>query len=249
MARTKRPAIEIEATQLANDVAVRIALEFRETRETRRWTQAALARKAGLTRPVYGRIERAEVDPGIRQLEQIALALGRPLTVSLSRDPAALPADSGHLEIQELVIANGRRQGYEARFELGVRPSNPWRSVDVLLSSEARRVMIVVACWNVIGDLGAATRSSSRKRVEAADLGVAAWGPPVSAHLVWVVRATPRNRLLVATYPEIFSTRFPGSSRGWIEVLTGSQPPPSDDGLVWIDTRTKRFFAWRRRAK
>jgi transcriptional regulator with XRE-family HTH domain len=249
MARRKRPAIQIEAAQLATDAVVRMAREIRETRETRGWTQATLARKAGLTRPVFGRIERAEVDPGIRQLEQIALALGRPMTLSLSRDPAALPADAGHLEVQELVLAAGRRLGYEARFELATRPSNPWRSVDVLLSSRARRTVIVVECWNVMGDLGAATRSSSRKRVEAADLALAAWGPAVSAHLVWVVRNVPRNRLLVATYPEVFAARFPGSSRAWIEALVGGGRPPSEDGLVWVDTRTKRFFAWRRRPR
>jgi transcriptional regulator with XRE-family HTH domain len=247
MVRRRRSWIEIQAEQLASDLVVRIVRDIRETRKTKRWTQDTLARKAGLTRPVFGRIERAEVDPGIRQLGQIALALGRPLHVSLGRDPAALPADAGHLAIQEVVIASGRRNGYEARFELGTRPANPWRSIDVLLSSRARRTVIVAECWNVIGDLGAATRSSTRKRQEAADLVLAGWGPPVSAHLVWVVRATPRNRVLVATYPEIFSTRFRGSSRGWADALNGGGDPPAEDGLVWVDPGARRIFAWRRR--
>ena len=248
MATKKRRRVELEAERLAGDVMSRIAREFRETREARGWTQGQLGARAGLTRPVVGRMERAEIDPKLRQLEQVAVALGRPLHVSLSRDPAAPPTDAGHLEIQELTIALGRRIDYEARFELGTRPADPWRSVDVLLSSQARRTVIVVECWNVIGDVGAAARSSTRKRHEAANVALAAWGEPTSAHLVWAVRATPRNRRLVATYPHVFAARFPGSSRAWVEALTTGTSPPPSDGLIWADPRARRLFAWRRQA-
>ena len=83
----------------------------------------------------------------------------------------------------------------------------------------ARRRLIHVECWNTIGDIGAAARSSARKQAELADLAIARWGTDATTGLVWVVRATARNRALVARYPEVFASRFPGSSRGWVEAL------------------------------
>ena len=62
---------------------------------------------------------------------------------------------------------------------------------------------------------------------------------------VWVVRATRRNRDLVARYPELFASRFTGSSRAWVQALTTGSAPPSDLGLVWCDVRATRLYAWR----
>jgi hypothetical protein len=73
---------------------------------------------------------------------------------------------------------------------------------------------------------------------------MARWGRG-SAHLVWVVRATARNRSLVARYPEIFARAFRGSSRRWIGALESGSPPPEDSGLVWADPGATRLFAWR----
>ncbi len=63
----------------------------------------------------------------------------------------------------------------------------------------------------------------------------------------WVVRATVRNRALVARYPEIFATRFPGSSAGWVRALTAAAEPPAQPGLAWCDVAAARLFAWRQR--
>jgi hypothetical protein len=62
----------------------------------------------------------------------------------------------------------------------------------------------------------------------------------------WLVRATARNRALVARYPEVFATRFPGSSAGWLRALAAGGEPPSEPGLAWCDAAT-RMFAWRQR--
>jgi len=107
--------------------------------------------------------------------------------------------------------------------------------------------LIHVECWNVIGDIGAAVRSSTRKQAELADLAVARWGTDATTGLVWVVRATARNRALVARYPEVFARAFPGSSRGWVDALVNGVPPPEEPGLVWTDVGATRLFAWRRR--
>jgi len=70
----------------------------------------------------------------------------------------------------------------------------------------------------------------------------------------WVVRDVERNRRLIARYPELFGTRFPGSSASWVRALGGAtgdsatprSAPPEELGLVWCDARATRVFAWRR---
>jgi hypothetical protein len=103
----------------------------------------------------------------------------------------------------------------------------------------------VAECWNTIGDLGAAARSSDRKRAEAEAYAAAIWGEePATVGLCWIIRATKRNRELVARYPEIFGARFPGSSWRWVAALT--EGPPTEPGLVWCDIAATRLFPWRR---
>jgi hypothetical protein len=110
-----------------------------------------------------------------------------------------------------------------------------------------------VECWNTFGDLGAAIRSTNRKRAEVAELAIAIGGDrPHRVFSCWVVRDVERNRQLVARYPELFASTFPGSSSLWVKSLTESavpdprSDPPTALGLVWCDARATRLFAWRK---
>lgn len=142
----------------------------------------------------------------------------------------------------------GRRAGYARAFEVAARPSDPSRSTDVGLRDDRRRTLVLVECWNTIGDVGAAARSTDPKLAEAADLAVVAGGErPFAVRGVWVVRATARNRTLLARYPEVFAARFPESSARWVAALTSDTDPPTQPGLVWCDVAATRLFAWRRR--
>ena len=179
--------------------------------------------------------------------QRLGQAVGRPIQITVQRDVAGETADAGHLAMQELVLRLGRQGGYVGSFELTTKPSEPWRSADVGLADPPHRRLIHVECWNTIGDIGAAARSSARKQAELADLGVAKWGAGATAGLIWVVRATARNRALIARYPEVFASRLPGSSSGWVEALTLGVPPPDEPGFVWCDVAATRVFAWRRR--
>lgn len=246
----RRPKLAVEADRLGREMRARIGAEVQQLRERRVLTRSELAKRAGLGRMVEGRIERGVANPDLDALQRLALALGRPLIVSFGgRDPHELPADAGHLAIQELVLRLGRAGGHTGSFELATRPAEPWRSADVGLASDVQRRLIEVECWNTIGDIGAAVRVSNRKRAELADLAVARWGPTGTAGLVWVVRATARNRPLVERYPEVFRRAFPGSSRRWIDAITRGTAPPDDPGLVWADVRGTRLFAWRQRVR
>jgi len=175
------------------------------------------------------------------------LAVGRRLLLEASRDPSEEPADVGHLRIQELVLRVGRATGYAGTFELATRPADPSRSSDVALRSDRRRVLLLVECWDTIGDIGVAARSTAKKVAEAQALAIAIGdGDPFAVGACWVVRATKRNRALVAHYPEVFAARFPGSSLGWVDALTAGSKPPTDPGLIWCDVGSTRLFVWRR---
>jgi transcriptional regulator with XRE-family HTH domain len=248
MPGVRRPRLAIAVERRIREQQARIGSEIQEMRERRGWTRIELAARAGLGRMVESRIERGVGAFDLDALHRIAFALGRPLAVSFGgRDPSEGTADAGHLAIQELTLRLGRAAGYAGSFELSTRPAEPWRSADVGLASNIDRRLIHVECWNTFGDVGAAARSSARKLAELQDLAVARWGDGATTGLVWIVRATARNRALVARYPEVFGSRFPGSSRGWVEALTLGVPPPAEPGLVWCDVGATRLFEWRRR--
>ena len=248
MPGVRRARVAIESERRAREQRAWIGAQIQELRERRGLTRTELALHAGLGRMAESRIERGVVNPDLEALQRIALALGRPLVVHFGgRDPEEAPRDAGHLAMQELVLRLGRAAGYTGSFELATKPSEPWRSADVGLAAPTQRRLIHVECWNTIGDIGAAARSSGRKQAELADLAVAQWGIDATTGLVWVVRATARNHALIARYPEVFASRFPGSSRGWVDALTRAADPPTEPGLVWSDIAGTRLFAWRRR--
>jgi len=249
MARVRRAALMVEAERRMREQWARLGAEFRRARSQRGLTQQQLADLAGVGRMVVSRAERGVGGLTVDALQRVALAVGRPLVLDLQRDVLGQTADAGHLAIQELILGIGRRAGFVGRFELATRPAEPWRSSDVGLIDDGTRTLLVVECWNTIGDVGAAARSSSRKLAEASALAMARWGlGPMTVGLVWVVRATARNRAIVARYPEVFASRFPGSSAGWVGTLTRGTPPPAQEGLVWSDLAATRLIAWRRRS-
>jgi hypothetical protein len=178
----------------------------------------------------------------------LAEALGRPFRVEFGRDPMEQPVDARHLAIQELVLRIARGAGYTGSFEVPTRPSDPSRSTDVRLLDRPRGRVILAECWNTFGDLGAAARSNDRKRAEAEAVAIALStdDAPLQIGVCWVVRDTRRDRELLARYPHIIESRFPGSSAGWVRALTAGGPFPDRPGIIWSDLNATRLFARRR---
>jgi transcriptional regulator with XRE-family HTH domain len=258
MTKLKHPHLPSEAIRLNLEQVARLGGDLKAARHRRRLTQAQLGLRAGLARATVGAIERGRGGGHtLDAWQRLALAVDRPMRIELRRDAREEPVDGGHLAIQELVMRLGRQAGYRGTFELPTRPSDPSRSTDVGLRDDRARLLILVECWNTFGDLGAAIRSTNRKLAEAADLALALGGDrPHRVFGCWVVRNVPRNRNLVARYPELFASRFPGSSAFWVRALGGAlsattaprPEPPRGLGLVWCDARATRLFAWRRQA-
>jgi transcriptional regulator with XRE-family HTH domain len=226
----------------------REGVKVRRARKRRRWRQKDLGAKLGLAQPTISKMERG--DGGTLSLEvwqQVALVLNLHLELTLGRDPLEEPVDAGHLAIEELVLRIGRRAGYRRTFEVPTKPSDPSLSTDVGLTDDVKRRLIQAECVNTFGNVNAAIRSSDRKRAEAEALAISiGHGQPYTVHQVWVVRATRRNRQLIARYPEVFATRFTGSSNAWVRALTEGTTPPKEPGLVWCDLNATRIFPWRR---
>ena len=249
MPKRKPRELAAEAQRRNREQLAALGARVRAARLRRRATQQAMAALAGISRSTWSDVERG-LGGGhtMDTWQRVGLALGTPLMVDLPRDVMADTADAGHLAMQELMLGLGRRTGFVGSFELPTKPSEPWRSTDVALRSDSRRLLILEECWNTIGDVGAAARSTNRKVVEAEALAIALGGErPYAVRSVWIVRATARNRALVQRYPEVFARAFPGSSHGWMEALTRGADPPEKRGLVWCDIDSNRVFAWRRR--
>lgn len=248
MAAPRRPRIDAESSLRNRAQLAMIGAEVRASRLRRHLTQRRLGERATVSQTTISRLERGH-GGGITldAWQRVFTALGRRLIVDAARDPVEEPRDAGHLAIQELIIRLGRQAGYVGSFELASRPSDPIRSTDVGLRDDRRRLLLLIECWNTIGDIGAAARSTSRKLAEAESYAIAVGGDrPHRVGSCWVVRATERNQLLLGRYPEVFAARFAGSSLGWVRSFTEGTEPPSEPGLVWADIHATRLFAWRR---
>jgi hypothetical protein len=111
---------------------------------------------------------------------------------------------------------------------------------------------VLEECWNTFGNIGASVRSTRRKIAEAEQLAVAVGGAkgPYKVAAVWVVRDAPRNRAVLARYPEVFDAAFTASSAAWVKALTvPGSPVPTGLGLVWCDPGSERLAVWRRAAR
>jgi transcriptional regulator with XRE-family HTH domain len=248
MARRRRTNLEAEAARQLQSSLVREGAKIRRARKRRGWTQAQLGRKVGLAQSTISQMERGEGGTlALETWQRVALVLGLPLSIELGRDAHEEPADAGHLGIQELVLRLGRESGYLRTFELPTRPADPARSTDVGLTDDSQRRLTLIECVNTFGNIGAAARSSDRKRAEAEALAISIGrGQPYTVHACWVVKASRRNREIVGRYPELFESRFPGSSRGWVGALARGSAPPDGLGLVWCTVSATRIFEWRR---
>lgn len=251
MEHRRRTNIQLDGSNLARSIAATLGSELMTTRKRRRLTQAALGQRVGLSRARVGELERGDgATAPIECWVRIGVAIDRPLAVGFSRPlDADSPRDAGHLAAQEVVLRLARQHGRRADFELPTKPSDPSRSIDVALRDLTARVLIVVEIWNRLDDLGAAARATSRKTAEAEAGAVAAMrvGPPDRVATCWLLVDTVANRALVARYPEILQSRFPGSSIAWVRCLVEGTAPPDAAGIAWIDPRTGRIVPLRRR--
>jgi transcriptional regulator with XRE-family HTH domain len=247
----RRTSLAVQARRALQPLLTSEGQKVRRARHRRRWTQPDLARRTGVSASTISALERGDgASLSLELWQQVCLALDLPLRVEIGRDRMEEPVDAGHLRIQELALRLGRSTGRRRTFELATKPEDPSRSTDVGLIDDVAQLLLQIECVNTFGNVNASIRSSDRKRAEANALAIArGTGHPYAVRTCWIVRATKRNRTLIASYPDLFANRFPGSSRGWVDALTKGTAAPPEPGLVWCDVGATRLFEWRPRAR
>jgi transcriptional regulator with XRE-family HTH domain len=216
-------------------IAGNLGRDLRATRRRRRFKQAELADKVGVSQAEVSALEAgAGARTSIETWVAIGIALDRPIAVGFSRDTVAPLQDAGHLAAQELLIRLGTAAGWQATFEAPSYPADPTHVTDVVLR-HTRRSLVLVELWNRLDDLGAGVRSSDRKL---ADVLTREPGPISTC---WLLVDTAANRALVRRYPAILRARFTGSSAAWVRALVDGELPLGEPGLAWIDVRSGRL--------
>ncbi len=253
MDRHRRTGFELDGTIEASSIAGMLGRELRASARRRGLTQIELARRVGLSGSRISEIQRGQgTKASLETWVKLGKAIGRPLAVSFSRGiDAPEPRDAGHLAAQELVVGLARRHGRRADFELPTRPSDPSRSIAGALRDDGARALSGGEIWNRLDDVGAAARATSRKSVEAEGPAIVAAGTGAAYRvaLCWLLVDTAANRRLVARYPEILQSRFPGSSLLWVRCLVEGSPPPDEAGIAWVDPSSGRIVPLRFRVR
>jgi transcriptional regulator with XRE-family HTH domain len=240
MARRSRRSARSLGIREANAIAATLGRELRITRRQRRLRQDELGDAAGVSQSEISNLEAGRgAHTSIETWVALGLALDRPIAIGFSRDVATPLSDAGHLAAQELLIRTARAAGWRATFEVPADPSRSGLTTDIVLE---REVVVLVEIWNRLDDLGAAARSTDRKLTI-----VAAARGDRATRSVWLLLDTHANRTIVAAFPAILRSRFPGSSGGWVEALTTGSVPPREPGLAWTDLRAGRLHGLRLR--
>jgi hypothetical protein len=116
----------------------------------------------------------------------------------------------------------------------------------VLLRRDGEYALIEV--WDWFADVGAVGRAWHRRLAALERYAIARMPTDVVPRVggAWVVRATRRNRELVAAHSEFFAALLPGSSAAWLRALTERDSRmPAESALIWVSVTGTRLFASR----
>lgn len=253
MRRSRATNAAVAGHREAQAIAATLGRDAAATRRRQGLTQATLAARLGWSRSRYADLERGEGASAPLELwVAIGMAIGRPLAVGFSKDPA-LPsltlADEGHVAAQELVLRLAREHRRRADVELPLAAGRSSYSADVLLRDEAQRILLLIEVVNRPGDLGALSRATDRKRALLDGLAASLGGDRGSYRIAvgWLFVDSTANRRLVARWPEFIRARCPGSSAALAMALMHGSRPPERPAAAWIDPRRSRVTPMRLR--
>jgi transcriptional regulator with XRE-family HTH domain len=210
-------------------------------------TQAQVARRAGVAQSTWSWLESgAGGGAPLSTWTLAATAANASLDAYIRQASAASqPRDAVHLRNQELVIRIAHGGGWRALPEarLGM-PTGGARWADVIIHRPAEYAVIEIFDW--FDDVGSHVRDFAR-RTEALDrLAVSrmpADDPVPRVSGCWVVRATRRNRQLLAQHSHFFRARFPGSGRAWLAALQNPESPmPHEPAILWVSSNGERLL-------
>lgn len=233
----RRTHRQVKADHRADVLAAFLGRSLKDRRLGLEMTQAAASGVAGVSQSCWSLLEGGHAAKvSLRVWERAGDAVGADLRAYLERASAASqPRDVVHLRHQELVARIAADGGWDVDPEWHAGAAGV---ADLVLRRTSEAAL--VEAWNWFADVGDAFRSWDRKLERLASAG------DRTTSGFWVVRATRRNRDLVATHRTIFGSRFPGSADGWLAALTTrSKPMPRQPAILWASVRGDRVFASR----
>ncbi len=237
---------------------VSLGRALREARLRAGLTQSRVADLAGVVQGTISAMERGRTATiSLLVVGRAARACGTTLHVYLERaSGAAQPRDITHLRAQSFVVDLAHGGRWRSTPEAAIDdPSTRSRSIDVLLERTRAHEATEVAVIEVIdwfADVGASLRDWDRRLARVEQRAVARHTsehrsrplvPRVSG--CWVIRATGRNRQLLAELHGLFTSRFPGSGRAWLQALVSETVMPSTPALLWISVKGERIWPCR----
>jgi transcriptional regulator with XRE-family HTH domain len=240
------------ADRHASDLSKRLGAALRDARSVNRLTQREAGARAGISQGTWSKLENNEDSRyTIGTWDRACFAVGTQLEAYVPKASAAdLPRDAVHLKSQELIIRTATPGGWAALPEEMIdRDARTSRAADVLLHrrrppTDAEYALMEVIDW--FDDVGAPMRDWSRRldAVERYAIGRMAGEdelPRVSG--CWIVRATKRNRTLIADHRNVFRSRFPGDGAAWLNALTKPDAPmPTEPALLWVTVDGTKLF-------
>lgn len=244
--------MQVAADEATQALMRKLGLMLKDGRRRSRARQLDASAKAGISRSEWSGLELGRKSATLATWNRAAFAVGGSLEAYLKQASAAdRPRDAVHLRHQELVIRTALGGGWQALPEEPIdREARTSRAADVLLNrrskADGRTEYALCEVWDWLDDVGAAVRDMTR-RLEAVDRYAVARmrgdEPLPRVGGFWLVRATQRNRALIAEHRHFFRARFPGSSRAWLAAVTGPQAPlPAQPALLWVAVNGERLF-------
>jgi transcriptional regulator with XRE-family HTH domain len=207
-------------------------------------TQAAASDRAGVSQPFWSALERGfGTYASLETLASCAAAVDAQLAAFLEARPGAdLPRDIAHLRGQAAIVREAAPGGWRATVEAPIDPdARRSRAIDVQLERAVRREIAVIELVDLIADAGQDLRGLSDKVA-----ALRRQRPGMRVAGVLAVRATGRNRALLAELGPLIDARFPASSSAWLRALhEPASAMPAEDGLLWARVNGSGLFARR----
>ena len=195
---------------------IQIGRTLRRLRQERDWTQSDAAKRAGVSRPVYSRIECGRLDGiDVGDLRRVAGVLETRLAIELQHRGGELARMLAvrHALMTERVGRLLTAAGWEIRLEVSFNHFGERGVIDLVAWHPGRRVMLLIELKTELIDLNQLLATHDRRRrlaaVIAAQLG---WQPAQVS--TWLVLAESRtNRRRVSTFRTALRSAFPIDGR------------------------------------
>ena len=206
---------------------VRFGLSIRALRRRRRWTQAELGRRGGVSQSVVSRIERGGAgQQTVETLIRLVMALGARLRLSILAHGEDLDRllDAGHAAIVKRVAELLRGLGWEVVPEATFNVYGERGSIDLLAFHPATGALLVIEVKSVVPDIQATLAGIDRKARLAVTVAKAR-GWRVRTVSRWLVLPDDRTaRRRVETHAATFRAALPAGTvdlRRWARQPAG----------------------------